>query len=66
LASSAIILGWGLRDREGLRSLYLLPFRDLAALVSFFLAYAKRTTVWRGAQFILTRDGRLIAREENL
>jgi ceramide glucosyltransferase len=63
LATSAVILGWGLRDREGLRSLYLLPFRDLAALVSFFLAYTKRTTVWRGAHFILTRDGRLIARE---
>jgi ceramide glucosyltransferase len=65
LATAAVILGWGLRDREGLRSLYLLPIRDLAALVSFVLAYAKRTTVWRGSQFTLTRDGRLIAREGN-
>ena len=65
LATSAVILGWGLRDREGLRSLYLLPFRDLAALVSFLLAYTKRTTVWRGTHFTLTRDGRLIAREGN-
>jgi ceramide glucosyltransferase len=63
LATAAVILGWGLRDREGLRSLYLLPFRDAAALVSFILAYTKRTTVWRGSQFILTRDGRLLARE---
>jgi ceramide glucosyltransferase len=63
LATSAAILGWGLRDREGLRSLHLLPFRDLAALVSFFLAYTKRTTVWRGSHFTLTRDGRLVARE---
>jgi ceramide glucosyltransferase len=61
LATAAVILGWGLRDREGLRGLYLLPFRDVSGLVSFFLAYTKRTTVWRGAQFILTRDGRLVA-----
>jgi len=66
LATAAVILGWGLRDREGLRSLYLLPFRDLAALVSFFLAYTKRTTVWRGSHFTLTRDGRLVAREGNV
>lgn len=63
LATAAIILGWGLRDREGLRSLALLPFRDIAALVSFVLAYAMRTTVWREAHFVLTRDGRLVAQE---
>lgn len=61
LVTAAVILGWGLRDREGLRSLYLLPFRDVAGLVSFILAYTKRTTVWREAHFVLTRDGRLIA-----
>ncbi len=65
LATAAVILGWGLRDREGLRSLYLLPFRDIAGLLSFILAYTRRTTVWRGAHFILTRDGRLVAREES-
>jgi ceramide glucosyltransferase len=63
LATSALILGWGFRDQEGLRSLWLLPFRDLVALASWALAYTKRTTVWRGTEFILTRDGRLIARE---
>ncbi len=63
LVTAAVILGWGLRDREGLRSLYLLPFRDVAGLVSFILAYTKRTTVWREAHFVLTRDGRLIAEE---
>ncbi|MBZ5496327.1 MAG: bacteriohopanetetrol glucosamine biosynthesis glycosyltransferase HpnI [Acidobacteriia bacterium] len=65
LATAAVNLGWGLRDREGLRSLYLLPFRDIASLISFFLAYTKRTTVWRGAHFTLTRDGRLVAQEGN-
>lgn len=63
LFTAAVILRWGLRDREGLRSLYLLPFRDVAGLVSFILAYGKRTTVWREAHFVLTRDGRLIAEE---
>ncbi len=60
LASSALILGVGLRDREGLRCLHLLPIRDLIALWSFILAYTKRTTVWRGTRFTLTGDGRLI------
>jgi ceramide glucosyltransferase len=62
LATAAMVLCWGLRDREGVRSLYLLPFRDMTALVSFILAYVKRTTIWRGAEFTLTRDGRLVAR----
>src|SRR5207247_3826703 len=34
LVSTAAILGWGLRDREGLKSLFLLPVRDLAGLIS--------------------------------
>ncbi len=63
LATSAIVLGWGLRDHEGLRSLALLVPRDLASLLSWLLAFTKRTTVWRGTEFILTRDGRLVARE---
>ena len=63
LATAAIILGWGLRDMEGLKSLALLPLRDLAALASWFLALTKRTVIWRGSEFTLTRDGRLILRE---
>ena len=66
LVTTAVILGWGLRDREGLRSLMLLPFRDLVAVVSLLLAFTKRTTVWRDKEFILTRDGRMVAREKNL
>jgi ceramide glucosyltransferase len=62
LASAAMVLGWGLRDREGLRSLGLLLFRDIASLATWMLAFTKRTTVWRGNSFVLTRDGRLIAR----
>jgi ceramide glucosyltransferase len=63
ILSTAIILGWGLRDREGLRALWLLLFRDISSLVTWLLAFTKRTTIWRGTSFILTRDGRLVARE---
>jgi ceramide glucosyltransferase len=59
--SSVAVLGWGLRDREGLRSLGLLLFRDLTSLVTWLLAFTKRTTIWRGTSFVLTRDGRLVA-----
>ncbi|HZC68499.1 MAG TPA: bacteriohopanetetrol glucosamine biosynthesis glycosyltransferase HpnI [Nitrospirales bacterium] len=62
LVTTAVILGWGLRDREGLRSLMLLPFRDLAAVVSLLLAFMKPTTVWRDKEFFLTRDGHMVAR----
>ncbi len=63
LATAAVILGWGFGDREGLRNIGLLPVRDILSLVSWFLALAKKTTIWRGSQFVLTRDGRLVARE---
>ena len=62
LVTAAFVLGWGLRDREGVRSLWLLPFRDLSSLATWLLAFTKRTTVWRGESFILTKDGRLVAR----
>ena len=64
LVTAALILGWGIRDGEGLRSLWLLPFRDLSSLATWLLAFTKRTTVWRGASFILTSDGRLVARNQ--
>jgi len=63
MVTAAAILSWGLRDREGLRSLWLLPFRDIASLATWVLAFLKRTTVWRGTSFVLTRDGRLVAAE---
>ncbi len=63
LATAAIIIGWGFRDREGLKNLTLLPLRDITALLSWFLALTKRTVLWRGSEFILSRDGRLVPRE---
>ncbi|MGD0625365.1 MAG: bacteriohopanetetrol glucosamine biosynthesis glycosyltransferase HpnI [Thermodesulfobacteriota bacterium] len=65
LATAAVILGWGFRDREGLKSLPLLPLRDIAALVSWVLAFTKKTVIWRGAKLILTQDGRLARRESS-
>ncbi len=60
-ATAALWLRWGLHDREGLRSLAWLPLRDLLGLVSWAAAQLRRTTVWRGENFVLTRDGRLQA-----
>ncbi len=62
LAIAAVILGWGLRDREGLKSLALLPLRDLTDLVSWLLAITKKRVIWRGSEFNLIR-GRLVPRE---
>ena len=59
LASVAGLLTWGFQDREGIKSLWLLPIRDLAGLVFWALAFAKRIVIWRGAEFILHRDGRM-------
>ncbi len=64
LGGAGLVLGpRGLRDREGLRSLWLLPLRDLAGLASWVLALSKHTFEWRGLEFGLTRDGRIVPRE---
>jgi len=66
LATAAGMLKYGLGDREGLKSLLLLPLRDIAGLVSLILALTQRTTVWRGKKYVLTRDGRMIPQEASL
>jgi ceramide glucosyltransferase len=62
LAASAAFLA-GIGDGVGLRSLWLLPVRDVAALVSWVLAFTRPIVVWRGAEFVLGRDGRMVPRE---
>src|SRR2546428_5351846 len=42
LLTAGVILGWGLGDREGLKSLMLLPFRDMAAQCSFVIRLPHR------------------------
>jgi ceramide glucosyltransferase len=64
MGTAAWIMSRVLEDREGVRALWLLPLRDLCGLVSWVLAFVRRTTTWRGTKFVLTRDGRLIAEEK--
>jgi ceramide glucosyltransferase len=48
-----------LEDRQLLSSLWLLPVRDLAAVVVWIASFAGHTVTWRGDRFEL-RKGRLI------
>lgn len=59
LATAGAILGWGTGDREGVRSLAFLPLRDVLAFASWFLAFVKKTVIWRGTVFTLTRKGQV-------
>jgi ceramide glucosyltransferase len=59
---TAAAMMWAIRDYEGLKSLALLPLREMAAFVSWFLSFTKRTVRWRDSEFILTRDGRLVSK----
>lgn len=65
LVTTAVILR-AFRDREGIGSLGLLPLRDLLGLVSWVLAFTQRTVIWRGAEFVLTRNGRLVPSARDL
>lgn len=64
LATAGAIMGWGMGDREGVRSLAFLPLRDALAFVSWFLAFVKKTVIWRGTEFTLTRKGQVVTREQ--
>jgi hypothetical protein len=50
-------------EREGLRNLAWMPLRDLAAAASWLLALCVRTVTWRGVEFRLGRDGRMVPLE---
>jgi len=65
LATSAGILAL-LRDSEGLRNLPWLPLRDLSAFVTWVLALRRGPVVWRGVEFDLTPEGRMVRREDDL
>ncbi|MBW2272441.1 MAG: glycosyltransferase [Deltaproteobacteria bacterium] len=47
-------------EREGLRNLLFMPLRDLAASASWLLALRMSTVTWRGVEFRLGRDGRMV------
>jgi len=61
LATAAGILRWGLRDPDGLKSLALLPLRDLVGFLTWFLTFTKRTVAWRGHKYTLRYNGQLAA-----
>ena len=63
LGSAALISGLALKDHEGVRALWLLPIRDLFALVSWYIALTRRSFVWRGHKFGLTKEGRIVPRD---
>ncbi|MFZ1744551.1 MAG: bacteriohopanetetrol glucosamine biosynthesis glycosyltransferase HpnI [Nitrospirales bacterium] len=63
LMTTGMILKHWLHDREGLRSLWLLPIRDIAALAPWALAYTQRTTNWRHSTCMLTANGRIATGE---
>ncbi len=56
----AIVVGKSvLRDSRLLKSLWLLPLRDLVAVAIWIASFAGHTVTWRGDRFVL-KDGRLI------
>jgi ceramide glucosyltransferase len=59
LATAGAIMAWAMGDREGVRSLVFLPLRDVLAFVSWFLAFVKKSVIWRGTEFTLTRKGQV-------
>ncbi len=65
LGTAAVILAGGLQDREGLRSLWLLPLRDVLGVALWAAAFMERTVVWRDKAYRLTRDGRLEPRSDD-
>ena len=58
--AALLVTGLGVcGDRGTLRRLWLLPVRDVQALLVWAVSYAGRTVVWRGDRFIL-KHGRLL------
>lgn len=59
----AVVVGWSvLRDRQIVPLLLLLPLRDFAALIVWFLSLMGHTVVWRGDSFTL-KNGKLMRRD---
>ena len=59
MATAAATAGWGMKDMETLKSLALLPVRDMAAVASWALALIRKEIVWRGSKMTVIRGGRL-------
>ena len=57
---TAGIISLELQDTEAIKSLYLLPLRDIFGLIFWFLAFTQRKVVWRGVEFKLTSKGKMV------
>jgi ceramide glucosyltransferase len=58
--TALLVAGFGVcRDRHTWRRLWLLPLRDIQALLVWAASYAGRTIIWRGDRFLL-KHGRLL------
>lgn len=56
----AWVVGWRvLRDVQALRDLWLIPLRDIVALLVWIASFAGHTVQWRGASYLL-KDGKLV------
>ena len=63
LGTTALIMR-SQHDREGLRNLAWLPLRDLAGLGTWLAALRSRSVTWRGGEYGLTADGRMVGRQQ--
>ncbi len=59
LSCAGLTMGVGLGDRQGVKSLALLPLRDVAGLFFWALALVRREIGWRGSRLLLTAGGRV-------
>jgi ceramide glucosyltransferase len=54
-AVAMVVGGSVLEDRKGLKALWLLPLRDLAAVAIWIASLGGHTVTWRGDRFRLKR-----------
>ena len=66
LLTAAGIMGYGLGERKSLKTLLMLPVRDMVGVVSLILGLTRKTVVRRNKEFLVTKDGRMITKEAHL
>jgi ceramide glucosyltransferase len=60
LTEAATTLRVALHDRAWLRSIWLVPVKDMLSVIWYARAIFTRTVSWRGVELALTRDGQFI------
>jgi ceramide glucosyltransferase len=60
LTEAAITLRVALHDRAWLRSIWLVPVKDMLSVIWYARAIFTRTVSWRGVELALTHDGQFI------